>query len=600
MMADSNETNSVHRVSRLLAPGLLLLGLGSWFMPQLLLGSILPELIQFPGSTISIPATIDRFGHGLAVALLLWGGLAFYWSNGERSATAGVSVALALLALIGSYLAMVWTLGSWMIDDAAITFAYSENLIRGNGLVLHPNLPPEEGYSNTLWMLLLALPLLLGIEVSVAGKVLGVLTGSAALMLAYWLALQCVGERLTYRNLLLLALVAMGAPFIVWSASGLETSIQALLFVVVVLAAHRGASGIWLAAAALSGLVLTRPETPLIVASVAGLWALYSWREDGRAGVVGLWPIVVFPVLTTLALLAFRLWYFGDPLPNPYYAKGAGRNFYSVLLGGQYVLLWLLAGFAFALVPLVMLAKPRRWALPGVVAAGILIGQLGFLAFSGGDWMKGYRFIAPALPVFAFLLVYSSCNANPRWSAYVPRLTMLAIPLLALGLVRQLVLFEVNPSTPISRVSELGYGIVDVAERMDIDNPRLAHHDAGGTSYEVGIELLDLGGLGNRYIAKHLNYPRRIWEYVLVDQQPDFIFGSVVAGFAANRSGFHESRKFKMDYVRLEFPDQPHMSANLGPGHLSHVRRELVKPGPGIELINQDGKLMKVIVRPVN
>ena len=158
--------------------GLFFFGIGVWLLPQQLLGPILPELVQFPGSTISIPKTIAMFAKGLAIAVFLWAGLALWWDSAGTAVESKTTIALALFTVVGSYLVLAWTLGSWMIDDAAITFAYSQNLIRGNGLVLHPNLPPEEGYSNTLWMLLVALPLLWGVKVSVTGKVLSLLLGA--------------------------------------------------------------------------------------------------------------------------------------------------------------------------------------------------------------------------------------------------------------------------------------------------------------------------------------------------------------------------------------------------------------------------------------
>jgi hypothetical protein len=583
---------------RILSLGLFLLAVCVWLFPQQLFLPLLPENSQFPGSTISIPDTIKTLSIGLAILCCLWASLALYWSSADRTPDSKTSIVFGLGIVVASYLVMAWTLGSWMIDDAAITFAYSKNLMLGNGLVLHPNLPPEEAYSNSLWMLLVALPLLLGIEVSVAGKFFSLLFGASAVVIAAWLTLQYVGSRFGYRNLLLFTLIAIGAPFVIWSASGLETSIQAFFFSMVVLAAHRGDRGIWLATVCLSGLVLTRPETPLVVASVAGIWALHHWLQDRFNGIWKLWPIVVIPALTFFALLAFRVWYFGDPMPNPYYVKGVNRDFMTVLRGGRYVLQWLLGAGTFILIPYLLMCKPRKWSLAAYVAVAILIGQLGFLAFSGGDWMRGFRFIAPTLPVLAFLLVYSNSHSDSHRSLYINRLAILAIPLLAFGAVRQLLVFEVNPSTPIARVSRLGYGILDLAERMDIENPKIAHHDAGGISYEVGLELVDLAGLGNRYIAKNINEPGTIIKYILIEEKPDFIYGSVNPAFSAGRTGLHKTHMFKKDYVRLEFPDQPHMYANLGPDPLSHIRRERVKPGPGIELVYKGDKLAKVIVSP--
>jgi hypothetical protein len=583
----------------MLALGLFLLACCVWLLPQQLFSPLLPQQSQFHGSTISIPDTITRLSQGVALLCCLWAGLALYFGVAGGKASPIKIAQIGLLTIIASYLTMAWTLGGWMVDDAAITFAYSENLMRGNGLVLHPNLAPVEGYSNTLWMVLVALPLLVGIEVDITAKVLCLVLGVGALATSAWLVLQYIGSRFDYRNLLLFTLVAVGAPFIVWSASGLESSIQAFLFLLVLLGAHRGDKGIWLVAVSLSGLVLTRPETPLIVASVAAFWSFHHWRENGFSGMMKLWPIVIIPALATLALLAFRFWYFGDLMPNPYYVKGKGTSFLRVLWGGRYALRWLVYSGALVLMPFVFFWAPRRWSLVAYVAAAIVFGQFGFIAFSGGDWMACFRFVAPALPVLAFLLVYANNNSDSGRESLIRAITILAIPFLALGVIRQLLIFEVNPTTPISRVSELGFGILDVAERMGIGDPKLAHHDAGGISFAAEIELVDLAGLTNRYIARYGAYPRLVSNYILVEEQPDFVFGSNQFLLAAMRSRFYTTKKFKKDYVRLEFPDQPHMSANLGADYLSHMRRELVKPGPGIELVYQEDKLVKVIVTPL-
>lgn len=47
--------------------------------------------------------------------------------------------------------------GSWVIDDAAISFAYARNLAAGNGLVAQPGTMPVEGFSNPLWVFAMAL-----------------------------------------------------------------------------------------------------------------------------------------------------------------------------------------------------------------------------------------------------------------------------------------------------------------------------------------------------------------------------------------------------------------------------------------------------------
>jgi len=54
------------------------------------------------------------------------------------------------------YLYFTYPLSEWLIDDAGISFVYSRNLAAGYGLVTQPGVLPVEGYSNFLWVLVMA------------------------------------------------------------------------------------------------------------------------------------------------------------------------------------------------------------------------------------------------------------------------------------------------------------------------------------------------------------------------------------------------------------------------------------------------------------
>jgi hypothetical protein len=67
--------------------------------------------------------------------------------------------------LVGTFLicAHAALYGHWLVDDAAITFDYARNVAEGYGPVLQPGATPVEGYSNTLWLVLLVLGRWLGL-----------------------------------------------------------------------------------------------------------------------------------------------------------------------------------------------------------------------------------------------------------------------------------------------------------------------------------------------------------------------------------------------------------------------------------------------------
>lgn len=137
-------------------------------------------------------------------------------------------------------------------------------------------------------------------------------------------------------------------------------------------------------------------------------------------------------------------------------------------------------------------------------------------------------------------------------------------------------------------VTEVGEVFKTVADRLEIADPLLAHHDAGGIAYHRMIRLLDLGGLVNREIAKNMDDRSFLVEYILQDTKPDFVFGG--RGFAA-ATGFAETEAFAEDYVWLEFTDLPLMQSDL-----SYIRRDRAVPAPGIDLVYDDaGRLLRVV-----
>jgi hypothetical protein len=70
-----------------------------------------------------------------------------------RGALARHLPVLAALTVFGGHGALF---GGWLIDDAGISFVYARKPVTGHGLVSQPGLAPVEGYSNFLWVLLVA------------------------------------------------------------------------------------------------------------------------------------------------------------------------------------------------------------------------------------------------------------------------------------------------------------------------------------------------------------------------------------------------------------------------------------------------------------
>ena len=148
------------------------------------------------------------------------------------------------------YLGLVWLgipfviylmhanyLKDWIVDDAGISFVYARNLALGYGLVPQPGVLPVEGYSNFVWVMILAPFFALHwFDPVLTPKII-----SAILVLGTFLILAKAFQQLSAyawtASLVVLSLLAINTPFVVWTSSGLENPLYclelALLFLVV-------------------------------------------------------------------------------------------------------------------------------------------------------------------------------------------------------------------------------------------------------------------------------------------------------------------------------------------------------------------------------
>jgi hypothetical protein len=218
---------------------------------------------------------------------------------------------------------------NYTVDDAYISFRFAENLLGGRGLVYNPG-ERVEGYTNFLWVLLVAVPMELHISPVVATKIFGLAASSALLVLV---ALDLGKERGRVIGFGAALLLALDPAFSLWTTAGLETPLF-LLFAYLTLrpllvgdGALRARSGVYAGLAA-----LTRPEGYLLFAAalVASLVARAK-QPPWRAAL--LFAALVVPHLV------FKQVYYGALLPNTYEAKVGGVLAWD--RGARYMTDWL-------------------------------------------------------------------------------------------------------------------------------------------------------------------------------------------------------------------------------------------------------------------
>ena len=432
--------------------------------------------------------------------------------------------ALALWVPLG--LGVAFTFGH-SVDDAFITLRFARNLIEGHGLAFNPG-QRVEGYSSPLH-----LAVGLASNVGAGGHALfaSKLASLTFLALTAWRAQGVVASLPVARSARLVALLLIGSsyPLAIAGGNGLETSLYALLLVVLIDAHARGAAEDrpWSLGVVAALVVLVRPEGVAVIVTVAMVTALR--RPVGSSTRSFRWILVPGGVVV-LATLA-RLAYFGAIVPNTYFAKsvpfgpavrsGVGYLAWSVVPESAYIprslagvigdLLLLWVG-AVVVVGGIVALRSRCWF--GCVA--VVGAQVAFVLLSGGDWMRGSRFVAPIV-VPTVVLVAFGLDGLMRWGS--SRSPQLGRSLGAVGAVLLIGASAVSwvrlPTFPVWELS----GVDDRALVVDggyggswgaiPDLLACARPGDAVATTEIGfvgwsrpdLEIMDLSGLTDRTIA---------------------------------------------------------------------------------------------------
>ena len=316
-------------------------------------------------------------------------------SGRRKGASFGVVSSFALAACaLGLAFARVW-----VADDAYITFRHIAQFLAGSGLTYN-TLEHVEGFTHPLWAVFLCVFGWLGAPVSGAAVSMDLLCAAALL----------IGIALSEREHgpLAMAILVSCSGFIDFATSGLETPMTMLL----VYAAYRAPSV--LAAPRRVGLALglaylCHPDVA-VLALGPFLLALCEARELGpKKSRAAFERFVGSLAVAPLLWHGFRLWYYGDLLPNTYYAKNGG-SYWSQ--GAAYIIDFAsyapLSAAGFLLVVVLALADLRRdggrerWRRSAGVLA--IVVHAVAIARVGGDFM-GFRLLLPDLAVVAALSV---------------------------------------------------------------------------------------------------------------------------------------------------------------------------------------------------
>jgi hypothetical protein len=396
----------------------------------------------------------------------------------DRKALGPALAGLAVLAI---------ALLSWpyAVDDAFVVARYAEHVASGVGWRMNAADPPTDGVTGPLAIVPGLLAAMIGLDAALVGRVAGAACGALAAALACRAAARHALGGPTALTTGVLA--SCNATVGIWSGAGLETGMATLAATVAVLAtiARPSPRGVTLGVA-IAALAWLRPECAVLAAAL--LAACYL-RDRRRAGIA-----LALAIGGALGVVAFRLALFGAPLPLAWDAKPAevGRGleyaarglFVTTGLGGV-VLAWLGA------------MRSRSLRLVGVALALHVVA----VVLAGGDWMPGFRLLAPIVPSFALIAGIGGARAialarGPR------RRVAIALVVFAIGIPGLDALVQIPRAREAGETRErIGPPLARELAELAGDG-RVALVDVGYLPWRGGFDVVDLGGITDPTIGR--------------------------------------------------------------------------------------------------
>ena len=406
----------------------------------------------------------------------------------------------------------------WLVDDSYILFRYADNLAHHGALTWNVGEKPVEGYTGAALPVLLAIGMKLGVPPAIAAHALGVsfyFLGGVLILLI--LGGFNIGSAIAL-------MLYFTAPFMFtheWS--GLETTMfaTAMLLPIYALVSQRRALFLF----SILFLSFVRPEGVPFAILLLLLYRPFSWKS------------ALIYVVPFAACTLWRWMYYGQLLPNTYYAKHAesGISLYDYMAlcvrkwlsyggflpdsanavrAGAVALTYNLSDlFDFwaqyllkpALAALVVLAwgsiRKNRF-LTAATAAFCLFCVMSYLTFKL-EMNFSHRFFVPFYPIAILALggLMKSAGTSLR---LVLAVVFLVMPQLRTNMDRVVNERESYYASTYKRMLEEEHVAVGkyLREKIPPGEWLIVYADAGAVPYYARLKTVDFGGLNDSYLAR--------------------------------------------------------------------------------------------------
>lgn len=421
-----------------------------------------------------------------------------------------------LLIAIVILTAIAWG-NRFIYDDAFISFRYAQHLAEGHGLVWNIGETPIEGYTNFLWTLLMSLAFVASVDPILFSWIIGILCFIGSLILTYLIA-----KNLTHNpNWGILAVVLVGTNFTfnAFATSGLETQLQAMLILCAVWGVHRMVSAKAISSSQLiilgvvfSLLLMVRLDSAIFIA-ILGLVLLdrILRTESSFASKIKQLAVLALPIILIIgSWMLWKLDFYGNILPNTFYAKVGGKTFVYVR-GIFYQLGFWLSYWLFPFPFLIAWAVIKRKLTQLEIQLTVIIAiWITYLIYVGGDHME-FRFMVSVIPLLMIVIVSILAKIIQQTS-----LRMIFILLIGTGTISHMITYENSPfkthqtsipnllapsTTPLDNWDIAGQAL---GKALNYDRTvTIAINPAGIIPYYTQARTIDMLGLNDRWIARN-------------------------------------------------------------------------------------------------
>ncbi|NOX16686.1 MAG: hypothetical protein GXO87_00175 [Chlorobi bacterium] len=511
-----------------------------------------------------------------------------------------------LTIIIGAYFYFS-SLHEHIQDDTFIFLRYAQNFVHGNGLVFNPG-EYVEGFTGFLWLALITILQFLKEDLVQSVTLISMIFGGTMIYFTYKLstAIQLPFEAKTTEikerekiakgaflfDLIPPLLLALNGAVHYWAGSGMETMLYSTFLTAGlyyflsrdVKEKYFLYSAIYLTLAS-----LTRPEGLLVIAVVLmrELVFLFEKEKSFASSIKKLFSgrhlqFILIVFVPNFLLMLFRLFYYGYPLPNTFYAK-AGFSPEYISNGFEYFTrfasAYLLWGILL-LLPLILLKKKEVFGKITLLYSIVILYSL-YIIFIGGDVLPVNRFFIPILPAIYVLLgkalleIYYFLSNKFKKSSFKFAVLISFVIITALGSYtflsqrNYIVEKEKLEKNLVEKMTASGkwFAMKQNEARKQLT---VAATTIGALGYYSGTVLIDMLGLTDETIAhnpqpieeisgKFTGWKERNYnvEYVL-SRKPDYIFFSTgLKPSAFAERALFTSEKFLIEYFNY-FIYYPH------------------------------------------